>query len=357
MLKKTMGILLSVGIVLGGFMADGTVACAYDHGITSEYCELELMERFDEMVQRCDEINKLFENGTLGILFEDGTTYSENPEATKYLVRESVATAFWTAQETFLWNDQGTALVDRWDVKHYLWDEDTDGISNWNEDGYLTSVKRSEFLGVIDSMNAAVQPIWDLIHPASKESKPRRSKSAAEKEAEKEARRKAEEEKRLLEEASREAVRLEGEAAKQGFVNGAQMQDAKAAGKSSDEYYNNAVTTTPGIENAVPVAQGGQLVIDGKTTNATATIEKVTSAYVDSIRAAREGTLLNVVQVSYPAAEAAITFYMPGVQAEDNIVAAQYVDGAWTDVEVTQVRADHVTLNMKGNGVVAFLKK
>lgn len=182
-------------------------------------------------------------------------------------------------------------------------------------------------------------------------------KSAAEKREEEEERRKAEEEKRLLEEASRGAVLLEKEAAEQGFVNGAQMQDAKAAGKSADEYYNNAVAATPGIENAVPVAQGGQLVIDGKTTNATAMIEKVSSMYVDSIRAAREGTLLNVVQVSYPATEAVITFYMPGIQAGDTIVAAQYVDGAWTDVEVTEVRADHVTLNMKGNGVVAFLKK
>lgn len=195
---------------------------------------------------------------------------------------------------------------------------------------------------------------WTRVEESSsKKSK----KSSAEKEAEEAERLKAEEERKALEQASREAVRLEGEAAEQGFVNAAQMQDAKAAGKSADEYYNNAVVTTEGIENAVPVAQGGKLIIDGQITNASATISKVSSVYVDSIRAAREGTVLNVVDVQFPALGAVVNFYMPGVKAGDNITAAQYVDGTWTDVEVVEVRADHVVLNLKSNGVVAFLMK
>lgn len=184
-----------------------------------------------------------------------------------------------------------------------------------------------------------------------------RKKSRAEKEAEEAERLKAEEERKALEQASREAVRLEGEAAEQGFVNAAQMQDAKAADMSSGEYYNNAVVDTEGIENAVPVAQGGKLIIDGQETNASATISKVSSVYVDSVRAAKEGTLLNVVDVQFPASGAVVNFYMPGVAAGDSITAAQYVDGTWTDVEVVEVRADHVVLNLKSNGVVAFLKK
>lgn len=180
-------------------------------------------------------------------------------------------------------------------------------------------------------------------------------KSRAEKEAEEAERLKAEEERKALEEASREAVRLEGEAAEQGFENAAQMQDAKSADKSSGEYYNNAVVTTAGIENAVSVAQGGKLIIDGQTTNASATISKVSAAYVDSIRSARTGTVLNVVDVQFPALGAVVNFYMPGVAAGDSITAAQYIDGAWTDVEVVEVRADHVVLNLKSNGVVAFL--
>lgn len=66
--------------------------------------------------------------------------------------------------------------------------------------------------------------------------------------------------------------------------------------------------------------------------------------------------MLNVVKVNYPATEAVITFYMSGLQAGDVIMAAQYEDGLWTDVEVMEVRADHVTLSLKGSGVVAFLK-
>ena len=124
-------------------------------------------------------------------------------------------------------------------------------------------------------------------------------------------------------------MRLENEAAEQGFENAAQMQEAQSAGKSAAEYYNNAVVTTGGIENAVPVAQGGQLIIDGEVTNASATVSKVSSVYVDSVRAAREGRLLNVVDVQFQANEAVINFYMPGVADGANIAAAQYADGAW----------------------------
>lgn len=165
----------------------------------------------------------------------------------------------------------------------------------------------------------------------------------------------AEEYQKMVERAAADAYQAEAEA--EGFTDVAQMQYAQAARKNAGEYYNNAVVTTPGIENATPVAQGGKLVIDGKVTNATATISKVTVAYVDSVRAAQEGRVLNVVDVRYPAVEATINFYMPGVAEGANIVALQYEDGVWTNVDVAEVRADHVVLNMKGNGVVAFVAK
>lgn len=158
-------------------------------------------------------------------------------------------------------------------------------------------------------------------------------------------------------EIDREAIRLEAEAAESGFENAAQMQLAQAGHKTAGEYYNNAVVTTAGIENAVPVAQGGNLVLNGEVTNMTANISKVPAAYVASVRAAREGRLLNVVDVQFQANEAVINFYMPGVADGANIAAAQYADGAWIDVEVKEVRADHVVLDLKRNGVVAFLEK
>lgn len=346
MFKKMTGILLSACIVLGGFMSEGTVACAETIN-ADEYCEEALVDRFFALDEKVEVIiNGFFEDHTIGIVLEAGGTDPANPTSqTKYWVPEATWIAFMDAYETYMWGENGTAKG--WDTNNCFDD------SNWS-DGMLTSIRRSEMLNVINHMEAAMQPIWDVMHQESKGSKSR--KSAAEKAAEKEERLKAEEERKALEEASRESVRLEKEAAETGFANGGQMQDAKAKGKSADEYYNNAVVDTPGIENPVPVAQGGKLVVDGKTTNMTATIEKVSSVYVDSIRVARQGTLLNVVKVNYPAAEAVITFYMPGVQAGDAIMAAQYEGGLWTDVEVTEVRADHVTLRLKGNGVVAFLK-
>lgn len=154
-----------------------------------------------------------------------------------------------------------------------------------------------------------------------------------------------------------ETIALQAAAAEEGFADIAELQIAAEKHMSAGEYYNNAVTETFGIEEATPVAQGGNLVVDGVVTNMTATISKVDVAFVDSVRAAQEGTVLNVVDVRFPAKAATINFYMPGVAADANIVALQYVDGAWVEVEVVEVRADHVVLNLKQNGKVAFIAK
>lgn len=154
-----------------------------------------------------------------------------------------------------------------------------------------------------------------------------------------------------------ETVALQATARDEGFADIADMQTAEAKNMSAGEYYNNAIVETPGVEEATPVAQGGGIIINGVATNVMATISKVDVAFVDSVRASVEGTVLNVVDVQFPAVEATINFYMPGVTADADIVAVQYVDGAWVDVEVVEVRADHVVLDLKQNGKVAFLTK
>lgn len=154
-----------------------------------------------------------------------------------------------------------------------------------------------------------------------------------------------------------ETIAMQATARDEGFADMVDMQIAAAKNMSAGEYYNNAVVVAPGIEEATPVAQGGGIIINGVATNVMATISKVDVAFVDSVRASVEGTVLNVVDVRFPAVEATINFYMPGVTADGNIVAVQYVDGAWVDVEVAEVRADHVVLNLKQNGKVAFLAK
>ena len=155
-----------------------------------------------------------------------------------------------------------------------------------------------------------------------------------------------------------EAEAVQSAAESEGFHQPGDMFTARENGMSAGEFYNNVVTSTPGIENAVTVGQGGNLVVDGQVTHMTASINKVTNrAYVDSVRAAQAGTLLNVVDVSYPVKVATVNFYMPGITGTENIAAYQYNNGAWTEVAVAEVRADHVTLNMTGNGVVAFIAK
>lgn len=155
-----------------------------------------------------------------------------------------------------------------------------------------------------------------------------------------------------------EAEAVQRAANDEGFADLGDMYQAAEKNLSAGEFYNNAVTSTPGIENAVTVGQGGNLIVDGQVTNMSATISKVTNrAYVDSVRATQEGRVLNVVDVSYPAVNATINFYMPGITGAENIVAVQYSAGTWVNVDVVEVRADHVTLNMKGNGVVAFIAK
>lgn len=154
-----------------------------------------------------------------------------------------------------------------------------------------------------------------------------------------------------------ETAALQSVAAGEGFTDIADMQKAAAKNMSAGEYFNNAVVETPGIENTIPVAQGGGIIIDGVATNVMATISKVDIAFVDSARASQEGTVLNVVDVQFPAMAATINFYMPGVAADMNIAAVQYADDVWADVEVAEVRADHVVLNLKQNGKVAFIAK
>lgn len=146
-----------------------------------------------------------------------------------------------------------------------------------------------------------------------------------------------------------------------GFVNGSDAQAAADRGMSAAEYYNNTVVSTPGVENAMPVGQGGKIIINGVATNLTATLAKVNKTVAaDAVNQASAlgGTLLNVLSVHIPGANynvATINFYLKGLADGAKVAARQYVNGAWIDVEIVEVRADHVVLNLTGSGAVAFV--
>jgi len=147
----------------------------------------------------------------------------------------------------------------------------------------------------------------------------------------------------------------------EGFASASEAQAAAESGMSAGEYYNNVIVSTPGVPDAVPMGQGGKILINGVPTNLTATLAKVNRAVADSAVAqasALGGKLLNVVNVKFPGANysvATVNFYVKGLADGAKVAARQYVGGAWIEVEVVEARADHVVLNLKGNGPVAFV--
>ena len=148
----------------------------------------------------------------------------------------------------------------------------------------------------------------------------------------------------------------------EGFAKASDQQAAAARGMTAGEYYNNAVVSTPGVESAMPVGQGGKIVINGVVTNLTATLAKVDktiAAGANVQAAALGGKLLNVVKISFPGANyntATINFYLKGLADGAKVAVKQLVNGVWVDVEVVEVRADHVVLNLTNMGAVAFVQ-
>lgn len=160
---------------------------------------------------------------------------------------------------------------------------------------------------------------------------------------------------------SAKAVVASVSASSEGFSSVVDEQAAAQRGMTAVEYYNNAVKSTPGLTNAMTVGQGGKIMINGVATNLTATLAKVNKdVAVDAMSQAGVlgGNLLNVVKVDFPGANykvATINFYLKGLAADTKVVAKQYVNGVWIDVEIVEIRADHVVLNLTNAGAVAFI--
>lgn len=146
----------------------------------------------------------------------------------------------------------------------------------------------------------------------------------------------------------------------EGFSSVADQKAAEESGKTAGEYYNNVIVSTPGVENAAVVGQGGKIMINGVATNLTASLGKVNSATAKLAKdqtAVLGGTLLNVVSVKIPGnfTTATVNFYVKGLATGTKVAAKQYVNGVWVDVEVVEARIDHVVLNLENNGPVAFV--
>ena len=136
---------------------------------------------------------------------------------------------------------------------------------------------------------------------------------------------------------------------------------ATAEGKTVGEYMNNAVTELPGLENVTPVGQGGHVIINGAPSNQTFSVLKPYYAYVTYAKTLANGLggkVLNVatIKASVSFNTATVNFYAKGVKAGQNIKVYQYVNGSWVEVEVTEIRDDHVVVNMTSLGTLAFIE-
>ena len=136
---------------------------------------------------------------------------------------------------------------------------------------------------------------------------------------------------------------------------------AENEGKTIGEYLSNSVMELPGLDEVTPVGQGGGVVLDGKVSNVSFSIQKPLLTYVNWAKAQADtigGKVLNVVDPKFTAVfeTATVNFYMPGVTAEQKIQVLQYVDKQWVNLNVAEVREDHVVVDMTSLGVTAFVE-
>ena len=149
------------------------------------------------------------------------------------------------------------------------------------------------------------------------------------------------------------------------YVDGipaAVVEAAAEEGKTVGEYLNNAVVSVPGLENVTPIGQGGHVIINGAPSNQVFTVAKPTTATVNSAKAQAEaigGTILNVVNIKASIKNfktARVNFYMKGVKAGQKIKVYYLVDGQWGELEVAEIREDHVVVDMIGLGALLFVE-
>ncbi len=140
---------------------------------------------------------------------------------------------------------------------------------------------------------------------------------------------------------------------------------AKAAAdenKTVGEYMNNAVTEISGLDSVLPLGQGGHVIINGVPSNQTFSVMKPTAENVNLAKAQAEalgGTVLNVARINASVTgfnTATVNFYLQGIKAGQNIKVYQMVNGQWVELTITEIRDDHIVVDMTSLGTLAFIE-
>ncbi len=133
---------------------------------------------------------------------------------------------------------------------------------------------------------------------------------------------------------------------------------AAANNQSVAEYANNAVSTLPGVANVTPMAPNVVL-INGAPSRAIR-LAKPGMGMISTAKthaANLGGKLMNVVIINSRAKfqTAQINMLAMGVRAGQNIKVYQIVNGQPVELEVLEIRQDHVVFNITGPGTVMFV--
>jgi hypothetical protein len=125
----------------------------------------------------------------------------------------------------------------------------------------------------------------------------------------------------------------------------------------------NTVLNAPGLDNVIPVGQGGKLIIGGCTTRATFVMRETTSAKVSSAKilaAQIGGVVKNVVETYAPGVRfgsCQVDFKVYGCKTGDDYRVYQMgANGTWQEVQVDEIRDGHILCTVYKTGTFAFIK-
>ena len=139
---------------------------------------------------------------------------------------------------------------------------------------------------------------------------------------------------------------------------------ADAYGMSFAEVANNSISSAEGVakDDFYAFSQGDKILVNGAPSNQKVILRKLTSRSAAK-KAVKEGLnggkLVNYFSAILPVADGntvSVNFYVPKIKGtETNLIAQQYVEGKWVDVKITEVRKNHVILDLDRSGVVRFV--
>ena len=138
---------------------------------------------------------------------------------------------------------------------------------------------------------------------------------------------------------------------------------ADAYGMTYAEVANNAVSQPAEIpkDDVYAVAQKDKIMINGVPSTQKVVIRKINkkkAAYKAAKTNLYGGKLVNYFDVFLPAEDGntvTVNFLVPKVKSGEALTVQQFVDGAWTNVAISEIRKDHVVLDLTRSGSIRFL--